>query len=94
MPLLDIKTTKKLTVFCTLEESTVLAVNQYSAFAKAPADEVVNKALEYALGKDTEFQKFRSTNPKVSDGLRVKKNASTSTGGRRGPKPASSVAAD
>ena len=63
MPLLDIKATRKVTVICSLEESTAIQVDQYAAFANAPADEVVNKALEYAFGKDSEFQKFRVSNP-------------------------------
>jgi hypothetical protein len=93
MPLLEIKPTKKLNVLCSLEESTALQVNQYAAFAKAQADDVVNKALEYVFSKDTEFQKYRAANPTAPVSLRVKKPASVSTGARRGPKPAS-LAAD
>ena len=62
MPLLEIRPTKKITVLCTLEESTALMVNQYAALAKASGDDVVNKALEYALGKDAEFQNYRTAN--------------------------------
>ena len=94
MPLLDIKTVKKLTVLCTLEESTVHTVDQYAAFAKAPANEVVNKAIEYALSKDSEFQKYRTANPKAPAALRVKKPSSGASGARRGPKSASFVAAN
>ena len=61
MPLLEIKPTKKINVLCSLEESTALLVNQYAAFAKAPGDDVVNKAIEYAFSKDAEFQKFRNS---------------------------------
>ncbi|AXC15984.1 hypothetical protein ACPOL_6774 (plasmid) [Acidisarcina polymorpha] len=94
MPLLDIKLIKKLTVLCTLEESTVQTVDQYAAFAKAPADEVVNKAIEYALGRDSEFQKYRAANPKAPAALRVKTPSSGSPNKKRGPKPASLIAAD
>jgi len=93
MPLLEIKATRKVSVLCTLEESTALQVNQYAAFAKAQGDDVVNKALEYAFSKDSEFQKYRVSNPNAPAALRVKKPASVSTGARRGPKPAS-IAAD
>jgi hypothetical protein len=93
MPLLEIKPTKKINVLCSLEESTALQVNQYAAFAKAHADDVVNKALEYAFSKDAEFQKYRVANPNAPISLRIKKPASVSTGARRGPKPAS-LAAD
>ena len=88
MPLLEIKATKKVTALCSLEESTALQVDQYAAFAKAPADEVVNKAIEYVFGKDSEFQKYRATNPKPTPALRIKKPAAIASGTRRGPKPA------
>lgn len=88
MPLLEIKATKKVTALCSLEESTALMVDQYAAFTKASADEVVNKAIEYVFGKDSEFQKYRSTNPTPRPALRIKKPATTATGARRGPKPA------
>jgi hypothetical protein len=94
MPLLEIKQTRKLTAICLLEESTAAQVDQYAAFAKASPDEVVNKAIEYAFGKDSEFQKFRSTEPKVPPMLRIKKPATAPTGARRGPKPATLAAAD
>ena len=92
MPLLEIKATRKVSVLCTLEESTALQVNQYAAFAKAQGDDVVNKALEYAFSKDSEFQKYRLSNPNAPSALRVKKPASAATGARRGPKPASMAA--
>jgi hypothetical protein len=93
MPLLEIKATRKVSVLCTLEESTALQVNQYAAFAKEQGDDVVNKALEYAFSKDSEFQKYCVSNPNAPAALRVKKPASVSTGARRGPKQ-TSIAAD
>ena len=93
MPLLEIKPTKKINVLCSLEESTALLVNQYAALAKAPGDEVVNKALEYAFSKDAEFQKYRISNPSAPVALRVKKSASLASATRRGPK-STAVAAD
>ena len=94
MPLLDIKQIRKVTVTCSLEESTALQVDQYAAFVKCLPDEVVNKALEYTFGKDSDFQKFRSSAPKVASQLRIKRPAAVPTGARRGPKPSSFVAAD
>jgi hypothetical protein len=88
MPLLEIKATKKVTALCSLEESTALQVDQYAAFVKCLPDEVVNKALEYTFGKDTEFQKYRQTNPQHTPMLRIKKPAAPASGARRGPKPA------
>ncbi len=94
MPLLDIKQVRKVTVTCSLEESTAKQVDQYAAFVKCLPDEVVNKALEYTFGKDADFQKFRSSDPKVTSQLRIKRPATEPTGARRGPKPAGHVAAD
>jgi hypothetical protein len=87
MPLLEIKQTKKLTIICSLEESTAIQVEQYAAFVTASPDDVVNKALEYTFGKDSEFQKYRSANPKGTGTLRIKKPAAGATGAPRGPKP-------
>jgi hypothetical protein len=94
MPLLDIKQIRKVTITCSLEESTAIQVDQYAAFVKCLPDEVVNKALEYTFGKDSDFQKFRSTGPKVAAQLRIKKAATTPAAARRGPKPATLAAAD
>ena len=94
MPLLDIKQVRKVTVTCLLEESTAIQVDQYAAFVQCLPDEVVNKALEYTFGKDTEFQKFRSTQPKVASQLRIRRPAAAPTNTRREPSPASGVAAD
>jgi hypothetical protein len=97
MPLLEIKPTKKITIICSLDESTAAMVNQYAAFAKAPVDDVVNSALEYTFSKDPEFKKYRDTNPVVPAALRVKKPAtapSPQPSARRGPKPATSIAVD
>ncbi len=93
MPLLDIKQVRKVTATCSLEESTAIQVDQYAAFAKCLPDEVVNKALEYTFGKDSEFQKFRASEPKVTAQLRIKRPSTVPTGVRRGPKPASHAAA-
>lgn len=88
--LLDIRTTKKITATITLEESTAMRVDRYAAFASVPADDVVNKALEYVFGKDKDFQQFLHEDPhlRAPVSLRVKKPASVATGARRGPKPA------
>lgn len=92
MPLLEVTQIKKLTAMVSLEESTAKQVDQYAAFIKAPADEVVNSALEYVFGKDREFQVFRTENPnpKASGGLRVRKPIDATVGKRRGRKPSHS----
>ena len=89
MALLEITPVRKLTATVCLEESTAKLVDQYAAFLKAPADDVVNKALEYVFGKDNEFQQFRDSNAdaRTARPLRVKPLASSVEGNRRGPKP-------
>ncbi len=57
MPLLEVTQIKKLIATVSLEESTAKQVDQYAAFIKAPADEVVNSALEYVFGK-TETSRY------------------------------------
>ena len=56
MPLLDITVSKKVSVTLSLEESTAKNVDRYAHFCKVPADDVVNKALEYVFSKDKDFQ--------------------------------------
>jgi hypothetical protein len=87
--LLDIRIAKKITATVTLEESTANLVDQYAAFAKVPADEVVNKALEYVFSKDRDFQQFRETNhaAHAPASLRIKKPVPVSSGAKRGRKP-------
>jgi hypothetical protein len=73
MPLLEVTTVKKITATVALEESTAKLVDQYAAFLKANADDVVNHALLYVFAKDKEFQQFREKNTAVPASLRVKK---------------------
>ena len=92
MPLLEVTQINKLIATVSLEESTAKQVDQYAAFIKAPADEVVNSALEYVFGKDRDFQVFRNANPnpKAPGALRVRKPIDASTGKKRGRKPSHS----
>ena len=62
MALLDGKVSKKVSMNCSLEESTAVQVDQYAAFLGIPADDVVNKALDYVFSKDKEFQQYREQN--------------------------------
>jgi hypothetical protein len=61
MPLLEINQTRRITAFVRLDESTAIQIDQYAAFLKAPADEVVDKALVYVFAKDRDFQDFLRT---------------------------------
>jgi hypothetical protein len=74
MPLLEINQTRRVTAFVRLEESTAIQIDQYAAFLKAPADEVVDKALGYVFAKDRDFQDFLRTHEsaQVPKSLRIR----------------------
>jgi hypothetical protein len=61
MPLLEIVKTRHVTASIRLEEPTAALIDQYAAFLRASADEVVDKALTYVFAKDREFQEFLRT---------------------------------
>ena len=88
MALLAIKVSKKVSISCQLEESTAIQVDKYAAFAKAPADDVVNSALEYVFSKDKDFLEYLEKNPElaVPETLRVKSPEDTQAGSKRGSK--------
>lgn len=90
MPLLEIKLSKKIETICSLEESTAILVEQYAAFAKAPADEVINTSLEYVFSKDKEFQAYLEKAPKSPEFSSLRLQTNGSKPGRR--KAASSSA--
>ena len=75
MALLDGKVSNRVSMTCSLEESTAIQVDQYAAFLNIPGDDVVNKALEYVFSRDKEFQQYREKNAdaKVASSLRIKK---------------------
>jgi hypothetical protein len=88
MALLAIKVSKKVSINCQLEESTAIQVDKYAAFAKAPADDVVNSALEYVFSKDKDFLEYLEKNPELAapETLRVKNPEESAAAGKRGPK--------
>jgi hypothetical protein len=61
MPLLEIVQIRRVTASIRLEGSTAAMIDQYAAFLRASADEVVDKALTYVFSKDREFQEFLRT---------------------------------
>ena len=93
MPLLEITASRKVTVTVSLEEPTASLVNQYAAFTSVPADDVVNKALEYVFTKDKDFQKYigAPNDSKPIHPLRIKRNGDDRPKGKPGRKPATSV---
>ena len=58
MALLEVTQSRQITASIRLEERTASLVNQYAAFIRASADDVVNHALDYVFSKDRDFQEF------------------------------------
>jgi hypothetical protein len=75
MPLLEINLSHYINALVRLDESTAEQVDHYAAFVHAPADDVVDKALNYVFSKDRDFQDFLRTPQaeQVASTLRVRK---------------------
>lgn len=58
MPLLEVNQTRRISATIRLDATTATQLDQYAAFLRASADEVVDKALGYIFTKDREFQEF------------------------------------
>ena len=58
MPLLEVVQTRHVSTSIRLTDSTATQVDQYAAFIRASADDVVEQALAYVFGKDRDFQDF------------------------------------
>jgi hypothetical protein len=92
MPLLEITQSRQLSASVRLDEATATQVDQYAAFIKATADDVVNKALNYVFSKDRDFQDFLKTPQakQVRCTLRVRK-APSNEAEQPAKKPAAGV---
>jgi hypothetical protein len=77
MPLLEVVQTKHLSASIRLTDSTAMQVDQYAAFIKASANDVVEQALAYVFSKDREFQEFLRTPEaqRITPTLRVRRVA-------------------
>ena len=75
MSLLEITQCRQISASVRLDEATATQVDQYAAFIKASADDVVDKALNYVFAKDRDFQDFLKTPEarQTSSTLRVRK---------------------
>ena len=75
MPLLEVVQTRQISASIRLTDSTATQVDQYAAFIRACADEVVEQALAYVFSKDRDFQDFLKTPEarKVTSTLRIRK---------------------
>ncbi len=75
MPLLEINQVRHICASVRLDEETAVQVDQYAAFIRASADDVVDKALNHVFSKDRDFQEFLKTPQakQVASTLRVRK---------------------
>jgi hypothetical protein len=82
MPLLEIIQSRQITATIRLDESTAELIDQYAAFLRASADEVVDKALAYVFAKDREFQEFLRTPEagRAAHSLRIRRTPQNGAG--------------
>jgi hypothetical protein len=75
MPLLEVVQTRQISASIRLTDTTAIQVDQYAAFIRACADDVVEQALAYVFSKDRDFQDFLKTPEarKVASTLRIRK---------------------
>ncbi len=77
MPLLEITQTRHVSASIRLTDSTALLVDQYAAFAKAPANNVVEEALKHVFAKDRDFQEYLKSPEaqRITPTLRVRRTS-------------------
>jgi len=75
MPLLEVTQTRHLSASIRLTDGTASQVDQYAAFIRASADEVIEQALAYVFAKDRDFQEFLRTPEaqRITPTLRVRR---------------------
>jgi hypothetical protein len=90
MPLLEVVQTRHINAYIRLLETTATQVDQYAAFIKASADDVIEQALAYVFSKDREFQEFlKSTEAqRITPTLRVRRAPGTEAAEQPPRKPA------
>ncbi len=93
MPLLEVVQTRHISASIRLSETTAIQVDQYAAFIRACADDVVEQALAYVFSKDRDFQEFLKTPEarQVASTLRVRKAPALEAAEPPAKKPANGV---
>ena len=89
MPLLEVVQTRQISASIRLTDTTATQVDQYAAFIRACADDVVEQALTYVFSKDRDFQDFLKTSQatQVSCTLRIRKAPTNGAVARPSKKP-------
>jgi hypothetical protein len=90
MPLLEVVQTRQISASIRLTDTTATQVDQYAAFIRACADDVVEQALTYVFSKDRDFQDFLKTPEarQVAATLRIRKIPAAETTEAQPKKPA------
>jgi hypothetical protein len=93
MPLLEVIQAKQISASIRLSDTTATQVDQYAAFIRACADDVVEQALSYVFSKDRDFQEFLKTPQarQVVSTLRIRKAPAPEGVESVGKKPVSAV---
>jgi hypothetical protein len=93
MPLLEVTQTKHLSASIRLTDTTAMQVDQYAAFIRASANDVVEQALAYVFSKDREFQEFLRTPEaqRITPTLRVRRASANDAAEPDSKKPVSSA---
>ena len=75
MPLLEVTQIRHLSASIRLTDTTATQVDQYAAFIRASANDVVEQALAYVFSKDRDFQEYLKSPEaqKVTPTLRVRR---------------------
>ena len=94
MPLLEVIQTKQVSASIRLSDTTATLVDQYAAFIRACADDVVEQALTYVFAKDRDFQEFlKSPQAKqVAATLRIRRVPAVDAVGPSAMKPTNGAA--
>jgi hypothetical protein len=93
MPLLEVNQTRQISASIRLNDSTATQVDQYAAFIRACADDVVEEALVYVFSKDRDFQDFLKTPEarQVASTLRIRKAPAVEAAEPPAKKPATAT---
>jgi hypothetical protein len=91
MPLLEVNQTRHVSTSIRLTGATATQVDQYAAFIRATADDVVEQALAYVFSKDRDFQEFLRTPEaqRITPTLRIRRGAANDGSDAAGKKPVS-----
>ena len=94
MPLLEVVQTRHINAYIRLLDTTATQVDQYAAFIKASADDVVEQALAYVFSKDRDFQEFLKSDEaqQITPTLRVRRAPGTEPVEQPLKKPANGTA--